>query len=472
MMKKLMVILLSILLLAGCGSQESQTTPSPLSESPSATATPDSAEVRGNTPDASSGDTTGAETDINQMAINYVTDLSEGNFKKVVEEYPYDATMKSIISEAMLRDQLWGFFTSTFGEFRRILETQSQKVEEYSVIGVKTEFEKSKIYINVVFDKDNRIAGINYALARDEAEIPGNITETQVTFGKSGWELPATLTIPKEGSRFPVVILVHGSGPNDRDETVGANKPFRDIAWGLAQKGIATLRYDKRTYVYSKELAALSDASFYDETDEDAILALEFLKSNPSIDLDKIYILGHSQGGMLIPRIAAKSPDAAGYIILAGPALPLNEIMVDQIKYLSGLDGTLSDEDKRMIAEYEAMNENVIGLTSDSDLTADKLLGLTKSYWLDIKDYHPAEAAKAIEKPLMILQGGRDYQVVMENFNVWKAALGDKPNVSFKLYDTLNHLFISGSGDPNPQEYFIEGKVDQRVIDDIIDFIQ
>lgn len=471
-MKKLLVILVIILMLTGCGSQNTQTTPAPLSESPSAAITPAASEPSGNTPDAASGDTTGVETDINQIAMQYVTDLSEGNFKKAAEDYPYDATKKSLISETMLQDQLWGYFTLSFGQFRRIIETQYQKVEEYNVIGVKTEFENSKIYINVVFDSDNRIAGVNYTLAQDEADIPENITETQVTFGKSGWELPGILTTPKEGSSFPVVILVHGSGPNDRDETVGANKPFRDIAWGLAQKGIATLRYDKRTYVYGKEMAALDNASFYDETDEDAILALEHLKSNTSIDPDRIYILGHSQGGMLIPRIAAKTPDAAGYIILAGPSLPLNDIIVEQIKYLSALDGDLSDEDKATIAEYEIMNESIKGLTPDSGLTADKLMGLTKSYWLDIKDYSPAEVAKTIDKPLLIMQGGRDYQVDMDNFNAWKAALSDKPNVSFKLYDTLNHLFIRGSGDPNPQEYYVEGKVDQRVIDDISDFIQ
>lgn len=301
--------------------------------------------------------------------------------------------------------------------------------------------------------------------------LPENIEEREITFGKKGWELPGILTTPKGDDKFPVVILVHGSGPNDRDETIGPNKPFRDIAWGLAQKGIASIRYDKRTNVYGKKMASDPNLTVYEETVEDAVQAELFVQMNSNFICEGTYILGHSLGGYLIPRIAQES-EASGYIIVAGPVTPLEDLMVEQVTYIGNLDGSLSKDEERTIKAYEIMRDNIKSLTKDSKLAPFQLVNAPASYWLDLKDYRPAELAKDMESPLLILQGERDYQIPMREFELWQQALEDKKNVTFKSYAGLNHLLMYGTEKSSPEEYNVPGRVDQRVIDDISIWIE
>ncbi len=148
---------------------------------------------------------------------------------------------------------------------------------------------------------------------------------------------------------FPAVVLVHGSGPQDRDETIGPNKPFRDLAWGLATYGIAVLRYEKRTRVYGQKLQQdkklLTSFTVYEETVDDAVSAVALLSQTPGIRPDRIFVLGHSQGGMTIPRVAQKDKQAAGFIIMAGLTRPLEDAILKQNRYLlsiSGLSGEMN----------------------------------------------------------------------------------------------------------------------------------
>ncbi len=457
-MKKFALILAAMLLLTGCGAQQP---PVNDGDKPStATATPSTIQP---SPDAQ--DNSNRE----EIALSLVKDIASGDYEKAYTEYPYDKTMKKAINATFLEDQFWNYLVKTYGAYVEITGTVASELQGYYVIGVRTTFENAKILINIVFDANNNISGINQAVEKeaDTGKAPEGVVETAVTFGKKGWELPGTLTVPKDGKDYPIVLLVHGSGPNDRDETVGPNKPFRDIAWSLAQKGIASLRYDKRTYVYGKEMASdPSQATVYEEAVEDATLAVQFIKEN-NITPGKIYILGHSLGGMLIPRIAQEAAGVSGYIILSGPVTPLEDLMVEQVKYLSNLDGTLSAEEKQAIQSYEFMRDNVKKIDSQASLSPEELFGIPAAYWLDLKDYKPAELAKKIDKPLLILQGERDYQVTMKEFNLWKEALGNKNNVTFKSYEGLNHLLMYGTEKSSPNEYNVPGAVDERVIEDI-----
>lgn len=413
---------------------------------------------------------------IEEIAESLVSDMAAGDFERVFLAYPYTTEMKAVITGSQfIKRQIWDPLVNLYGDFSEITGTAASQYQDYDIISVKTSFEKGKLYINVVFDSDGRIAGINFAPDPESTTAPNKpaegITETEITFGKSGWELSGTLTMPAGDGPFPAVILVHGSGPNDRDETLGPNKPFRDIALGLAQKGIATLRYDKRTLVHQQKFAGLSAFTVYEETVEDAALAYEFLKEESRIDRGGIFILGHSLGGMLIPRIARLTPQAAGYIIMSAPVTPLEDLMIKQLEYVSNLDGTLTDEESRLLETYKSMRDNVKALTPDSDIPSEQLFGIPASYWLDLKGYRPEIEAGSIGKPLLILQGERDYQVTMDEFESWKKALSGNSNATFRSYDGLNHLMIFGSGDPGPQEYNVAGNVDDRVIDDIASWV-
>jgi len=135
--------------------------------------------------------------------------------------------------------------------------------------------------------------------------------------GTDPYLLGATLTIPTGPGRFPAAVLIHGSGPQDRDETVGANRVFRDLAEGLSSKGVAVLRYDKRTKVYGAKMG--SSTSIDDEVILDALAALRQLAARPEVDPKRVFVIGHSLGALLAPEIGVRSGNVAGVVALAPP---------------------------------------------------------------------------------------------------------------------------------------------------------
>ncbi|WP_202709662.1 DUF3887 domain-containing protein [Sporosalibacterium faouarense] len=433
-----------------------------------------------NSNDTNNEDNSGDSTDnqnksIEEIAVSFVKDLINGEYDTAYNDYEFDSKMKEAVNPSSLQaaiDQLKG----SLGDFVKIVDKTQTSQDGYEIISVTCEFENDYMNLNVVFDQDSKIVGFNFSNVEDFSktaeEMPDNIEEQEVIVGEGKWQLPGTLAVPKGQGTFPAVVLVHGSGPNDRDETVGPNKPFRDIAWGLAEKGIAVLRYEKRTKEHAQKVVDVIDEfTVEDETIDDALLAVDLLKSNDKIDNDRIYVLGHSLGGYLVPRIATQDEDISGFVILAGPTRHLEDLMVEQIEYLSSLDGNITDEEQAQIDAAKNAREKIKDPNLDLDTNFNELFGGNPKYWIDLRNYDPAKLAKELDRPILIMQGKRDYQVTMEDFNNWKEELQDKNNVIFKTYDKLNHLFMAGEGDPNPTEYGIKGKVSQDAIDDIAIFI-
>jgi alpha-beta hydrolase superfamily lysophospholipase len=264
---------------------------------------------------------------------------------------------------------------------------------------------------------------------------------------------------------------VHGSGPNDRDETVGANKPFKDLATGLASRGIAVLRYDKRTFVHRAKLAALKDFTVNQEVIDDALEAVKAVRAQPGIDAKRVFVVGHSLGGMLTPQMGVADPAIAGLIVLAGPARPLEEAIVAQTRYLTMVDGTISTEEQRAIERATAIASSVRALKTEEASSGRMISGAPVSYWLDLRGYDPPSEATRVKTPMLILQGERDFQVTLEDFARWKAALGSRRDVTFHSYPMLDHLFISGSGPSLPAEYQVPGHVAEEIIRDIATWI-
>lgn len=273
-----------------------------------------------------------------------------------------------------------------------------------------------------------------------------SFTERAVTVGADAWKLPATLAVPKGSGPFPALVLVHGSGPNDRDESVGAVKVFRDLAEGLASRGVAVLRYEKRTRVYPAQCAADPNFTMTQETVDDAVRAAALLGDEKDIDPRRVFVLGHSQGGYMIPRIAARAPKLAGVVVMAGNVRPIEALLAEQIRYLTSLQG------------------------GGKEVPA-AAFHLPAHYLLDLKGYDPAAEARKLDVPMLIMQGGRDYQVTMQDFALWKAALDGRKNVTLRAYPNLNHLFIAGEGKSTPAEYQLPGHVAGVVIDDIAKWV-
>ena len=334
-----------------------------------------------------------------------------------------------------------------------------------TVVTVPVKFKSIELQFGVSWAASGEIAGCWFtapqqapvsATPRPPYSNPAAFTETVVSIGQDPWKLPGTLSLPKGKGPFPAVVLVHGSGPNDRDETVGPVKVFRDLAEGLASKGIAVLRYDKRTRVYPQSARELN-FTMNQETVDDALSAAAFLRTRSEIDPAHVYVLGHSQGGYMMPRILKRDPKLAGGIVIAGNVRPIEELIVEQATYIASLQGSIPEAQQR---ELEQLKKDPA-----------QLLRLPPSYMDDLKGYNPAAEAAKLTAPMLILQGERDYQVSMKDFNLWRNALGGRANVQFQSYPKLNHLFLAGEGKSTPAEYSHGGNVDAAVVTDITNWI-
>jgi len=413
------------------------------------------------------------------IATEFVSALEKGDYGASVKHF--DATMAKAAPPEKMK-QIWEMVLSQVGPFKMWKGVWSESLPGYDIVYVTCEFEKATLDIKMVFNKNKKIAGQFFVPPKhpEETILPeyverDSFSETEVEIGVQGWEVPGTLSLPDGNGPYPALVLVHGSGPNDRDESLGPNKPFKDLAWGLASQNIAVLRYDKRTKVHGRKMVSEKNLKLtvYEESIEDALYAANLLRNTDDIDAGNVFFLGHSLGGMLIPRIADEDLKARGFIIMAGPARPLEDLFVEQIAYISHLDGKLSEEEKTQLEQITSDVQRIKGLTPETaDKTPGRFLGAGADYWLDLKGYDPARAAQSIDRPILIIQGGRDYQVTLEDFEIWKKALSDKNTVQFKLYPAHNHLMIPGKGKCTPEEYQKAGHVDRMVIDDIVKWIE
>ncbi len=415
-------------------------------------------------------------SDIVASAKAFVALLAGKDFSNA--ENHFDDTMKGALPQEKLQET-WNAVITQAGAFKRQTSTRTEERGGYDAVIITCEFEKAALDIQLVFDQARRIAGLFFAPSKavDEYTLPGYVRpnvfhEKEVTIGTGEWALTGTLTLPVGNGSFPVVVLVHGSGPQDRDETIGPNKPFRDLALGLASQGIAVLRYEKRTKQHALKIASVERLTVNEETIDDALAAVALLRKTEGIDANQIFVLGHSLGGTLIPRIGKADPDIAGFIVLAGLVKSLEDAILEQTTYVFSLDSAISEEEKAKLEETKQLVAKIKNLKpSDADSSA-YLYGAPASYWLDLRGYNPPKMAKELKQPMLILQGERDYQVTMVDFQAWLTALSSRQNVSFRSYPNLNHLFIEGIGKSAPSEYNMPGHVAEVVIDEIADWVK
>jgi dienelactone hydrolase len=293
----------------------------------------------------------------------------------------------------------------------------------------------------------------------------GRFTEREVTVGAGPLAVPGTLTLPRGRGQRPGVVLL-ASGPADRDMTTGPNKPFKDLAWGLASRGAAVLRFDKVTHAHSR-IAAEPGFTMADEYLPHAVAAVRVLQRQPCVDPARVFVLGHSGGGKAAPRVAAAEASVAGLVIMAADALPLSRSAVRVARYLAALDASQGmAAAARSIARQAARVESA-GL-SPATPAGELLFGWPASYWLDLRDYDQVAVAAALDRPVLVLQGRRDYQVTVDDdLTRWQAGLAGRPEVTIRIYDADDHMFFSGAGDSTPADYQVPQHVDPAVIADI-----
>lgn len=479
------VALLAVVVLGGCGGGGGDDSPGTAPESASSAA-----------PSASAAATVDAVLD---QATTSLLDALVGEDFAAAEALFDDAMRTALPAPDLART--WSQVGEQVGAYQSELGRRAETSGGYDVVTVTVQFARGALDVQLAFDRDRRIAGLYFRPAsgatataspaaswRPPPYADPEATQADVTVGTGEGALPGTLTTPADTSTrpWPGVVLVHGSGPNDRDETVGANKPFRDLALGLAARGVAVLAYDKRSFTHGSALAQVRGMTVQHEAVADAVLAVDLLRATPGVDPDRVFVLGHSLGGMLAPRIAQQAHGLAGLVIMAGAARPIEDLALEQGRYLTERDGTVTEEERVAV---EALAEQVARI-KDPDLAPDtpsaQLMGAPGSYWLDLRGYDPTTAAAGLDLPMLVLQGEHDYQVTMTDFARWNTALGGRDDVTLTSFPGLNHLMIAaptptpsassaaaGQGAlGGPEDYQVPGHVDVAVVDAIAGFVQ
>lgn len=373
--------------------------------------------------------------------------------------------------------QTWQLIEGQIGKVKSTGEAVLYLEKSDSLITVfqTCNFEKKPMDLKLVFNKSNKVVGFFFSppSARFTYQAPswvqpGEVKEMDIEIASADLRLKGKLTVPVQGTKFPVVILVHGSGPQDMDFIMGPNRMFKDLAIQLAANGVAVIRYDKRTKAYQSEMALMIPSMTPDdETVQDVLAAIKFAEGNEFVDGKNIFIIGHSFGGMMAPRIATLSKKVKGMILMAANARPLQILLIEQLRYLAQPDSA----NPAMQESLKQMQEKVDRVTTKSyNEATDPLtlpLGIGYPYWHYLDEYNQFKEAIDVKIPMLILQGERDYQVTMEDYKIWQKELSKRSEVTFKSFPKLNHLFMPGSGPSMPAEYEIRSNVAKEVADEI-----
>ena len=294
------------------------------------------------------------------------------------------------------------------------------------------------------------------------------VEERSVSFISVGLKFPALVALPKDRTApVPVVVLVQGSGPHDADETVGPNKPFRDLAMGLAAAGIASLRYDKRTHFAPQTFQTHSDLDH--EVTLDAVAALQFVSALPEIDRSRIFLLGHSLGGTMAPVIASdflagKQGSLRGIIFMAAGVVSVDETIERQMTF----QAKRHDASASAIEQMQKQWQDVFATVKDTNTPVDRVLGVGTlqapvGYWRSWLAQDPAAELAKLGLPALVLRGFKDIQVSEKDFKRLEEA-NTAPGSVGEQFDGLNHLFMPVAGESTGDEYLQPGHVSPDVI--------
>jgi uncharacterized protein len=398
--------------------------------------------------------------------------LGAGDFEVATADF--SPIMRERLDAGRLAE-VWASVTASLGALDDIEPLTEQVQGDLRVRTLRLHFAQGALDAQVASDDAGTIHGLYFRPAPPPAPDPGEDAprEFELDSGAAGWPLPALLTVPEGEGPFPAVVLVHGSGPQDRDLSIGANLPFRDIAHGLARRGVASLRYHKRTHVHAERLSIESPAiTLEEEVVADALAALAQLPKLDDIDGGRRFVLGLSLGALLAPRIGARADDIAGIIMLAPSARPLHEIIPAQVRYIAELDGSISPAEAEGIRQAEALRDTIARVLAGEDIDV-SWTGAPVEYWRDLDAYDALGTAATLDLPILLLQGERDYQVTVDDdFSLWRRALDTHPKAELHVLPGLNHLFIAGEGPSGPAEYLRPGRVDDGALDLIAAWIQ
>lgn len=402
-------------------------------------------------------------------ADSFFDTMDKGNFEEA--HGFFDESVKGQITADELK-LFWLRLGNSLGTYESVDGAKNSVKGDYFEVTLTCGFSKGSQTFTFVFNKSEKLLGFFVTPVATEAEYAAPAyadttlySEKEISIKFEEGQMAGIFTSPKNSASFPVVIMVHGSGPSDMDETVGPNKPFKDLAAGLAAKGIGSIRYVKRSMVYPRSFNKAFTVK--EETIDDALSAITLAGTLPGVNKSQIYLLGHSLGGMLAPRIATLAPSLNGIILAAAPARKLSDLIAEQNIFIYKASGDTTAAGKQQF--LESSNEiDRSRLLKLGDIAPDSIiLGAPASYWIDLNNYDQLATSKRIKNRILILQGAHDFQVSVQDFNIWRTTLAANKNASFKLYPDLNHLLSSQKEKGTGAQYRTPANVSQVLINDI-----
>lgn len=417
---------------------------------------------------------------ITELATTAVDNMLNSKFELVAETFDDNLAKQLSASDLAIA---YYHVTDEIGAH----QSRTSIVVSGTSVEIIEKYKTTSLKFTLSYDDEGKMSGIyiNYA-ASEAVESELYIEEAITVIGDENYPLDGMITIPVGVENPPVVVLVQGSGSSDMNETIYMNTPLRDIAYGLAELGIASIRYDKRYYAYPEAAEEMGIyVTYEDEILEDVMAAIDLVSSDGRFDSDKIVVLGHSLGGMLTPYIATANDDVDAIISMAGTLRPLYEVSYDQNQAI--IEGYLNDESTGenllavIMSQAEQIEADLEILRGDmSDVADDTLLmGLYASYQKSAKEYAGENFIDEVTVPILVLQGTADFQIYADvDYVLWQETIGERDNVVFKLYTGLNHLMMPTETTADGycaccdvSDYMTENTVSQDVIDDIAEFI-
>ncbi|MGH9533881.1 MAG: alpha/beta fold hydrolase [Terriglobales bacterium] len=420
-----------------------------------------------------------------RLARQATADLAAGHYAAV--EAHFVSAMKAALPTAKLA-ALWTSLTTQFGAFQRITGVKSTTMGGDHNEDVGVAFAHKTIGLKWSINPQGQIVGLHGAAPPGAAQTstwspppyarPARFQQMAVTVVDGHFRLPGYLTLPRGRGPFPAVVLVPGSGPEDANEQIGPNRVFQDLAWGLSSRGIAVLRYTKRTRQYGSAAAGGQPYTVRQGYIEDARAAVAMLAANAEINPRRIFLAGHSMGGYLAPRIAANDPQIAGIAILDGPSRPFLIVLRQQLIYLARVEHAPRPRLERALAQLQADQREIANphLEPAAVIRVPPGVKIPAAYFLDLRHYSPTTTAARLKIPILVIQGSRDYNVRLADFRGWQRALRGHANARCLLIPGLNHLLMPGppgaTGLSKPTDELRPNHVSTRAIEALSRWIQ
>lgn len=391
--------------------------------------------------------------------------------------------MQEALASAKGYQQIWEAFELQYGSFESLAVGESVSQEEYQVFRVDCYFERARLTLGVALDQQNLLSGLFVQNVEEAGIMQEDLQEGEEELLLRPQEPDETvglLQLPPGEGPFPAVVLIHGSGGSDRDESVFGMKPFSDLAKGLAAQGIASLRYDKYTYAHGAKMSQeqARRLTMQEEYLNDALAAAALLAKDRRIG--RVYLLGHSQGAQAAIRAAAQLPagSLSGLVLLCGTPNSMADLYLRQVRDALDLPGVDPAQREAALLNLAREQERMASLATmpEEDLIMEVFFNAFSGWYLkDERSVDYQQLLDELQLPLLIIQGGKDWQVKREEgLLAWQALLGDSPDVAYKEYADMTHLLfdLQQASTGTAKDYAPPQPVSDQLIADIANWVR